>query len=129
MLELGGFAESLDAIDGDEEDFNAFNFCLAYDYYCAVVGEDFESLGEDLNDLFNWRNLMHTVYEWLTYDPEIDEFKNVSDGLYNGTILTCNKRTFIDACIEHGWLSLAESFQRDLEVKKQHKVKEKKIDF
>lgn len=29
LFELGGFAESKDVLDGTEEEFNAFNYCLA----------------------------------------------------------------------------------------------------
>ena len=27
---------------------------------------------------------------------------------YNGTIITCNNRTFIEACRHHGWHKLAD---------------------
>ena len=42
MLELGGFAENPRVIDGDQRDFEAYNFCLAENYYHAFLEEDFE---------------------------------------------------------------------------------------
>ena len=61
-IELGGFAEDETVIDGD---FNAFNYCLAYDYLCAFENEDFDALGEVNNDLID------TITDWLNYDGEI----------------------------------------------------------
>lgn len=117
-MELCGFAENPEVIEGTEEDFNAFNWCLACDYYAAVIAEDFDSLGEELNDVYNWHSLMSDVCMWMNYDSEIgkdkkDEFPK----LYNGTIKTCNNRTFIDAAYEHGWIDLANSLIKDLEKK------------
>ena len=117
-IELGGFAETPEVIDGTEEDFNAFNWCLACDYYEAVVGEDFDSLGEVLNDVYNWHTLMYDVCTWMNYDGE--RGKNMKDELlklYNGTILTYNNRTFIEAAREHGWFNLAYGLVKDLEEK------------
>ena len=37
LHELGGFAETKDAIDGTEEDLNAFNYCLACDYLDGII--------------------------------------------------------------------------------------------
>lgn len=116
-IELGGFAENPEAIDGTEEDFNAFNFCLACDYYNAVLGEDFESLGECLSDERVWTDLMTDVAEWLNYDFEIgkgkeEEYKKLVDG----TIITYKNRTFIEACYEHGWTELADKLKRRNEV-------------
>ena len=106
---LGGFAEDLTAIDGTEEDFNAFNYCLACDYCDAVIGEDFDGLGEDLNDGVAWHYIMSDVCYWLNYDGEIG--KNLEEEfpkLYNGTVITYNNRTFIEACRHHGWHKLAD---------------------
>lgn len=104
MAELGGFAESKEVIEGTEEEFKAFNWCLACDYYGAVVGEDFESLGDDLNDRIAWDDIMGRVCEWINYDGEIcKELGDNIEKLYDGTIITYRNRTFIEACYEHGW--------------------------
>lgn len=117
-IELGGFAETPEVIDGTEEDFNAFNWCLACDYYEAVVGEDFDSLGEVLNDVYNWHALMGDVCIWMNYDGEIGkDKKDEYPKLYNGTILTYNNRTFIEAAREHGWFNLAYGLAKDFEEK------------
>lgn len=42
-IELGGFSEYQEDIDGN---FEAFNRCLASDYLTAMISEDFLSLGE-----------------------------------------------------------------------------------
>lgn len=112
-IELGGFAESPDAIDGTEEEFNAFNYCLAEDYYDAVLGEDFEGLGEVLNDGLAWCDLMHTVCDWLNYDGVIGEsLKDNFTKLCDGTITTCKHRTFIEAAREHGWHQLVNDLSK-----------------
>ena len=43
-LELGGFAEDESVIDGGYEEFVAFNYCLAMDYYNALKEEAFSEL-------------------------------------------------------------------------------------
>lgn len=107
MNELGGFAQNPEDIDGTEEDLRIFNHCLAYDYYAAVVGEDFDSLGECLNDGSAWRDLMNEVTFWLL-DAETDvDIKDNLNNLYYGTIITYKNRTFIEACRSHGWNDLA----------------------
>lgn len=89
-LELGGFAEYPDVIDGSEEEFNAFNFCLAEEYFYAMCSEDFETIGEVDTSLI--RNIIH----WLNYDGIInkkmeEKVKKVETGLF----LTDKNRTFI----------------------------------
>ena len=106
--ELGGFAETPEAIDGTEEDLEIFNYWLAYDYYGAVVSEDFEALGDDLNDGYAWDSVMNGVLFWLNDTERTEKFiRDELDSMCNGTIMTFNKRTFIEACEEHGWIELA----------------------
>ena len=112
--ELGGFAESPDVIDGDEDDFNAFNYCLACEYYNAVLGEDFESLGSALNDERTWEDTMSTVISWLNYDGEIGkDIEDNLDKIYDGSIITYKNRTFIEAAREHGWTKLADELEQN----------------
>ena len=113
-IELGGFAEWPEVIDGTEEEFEAYNYCLANEYYDAVLGEDFESLGEVLNNGYVWHQIMGDVCNWLNFDGEIG--KNLKENfnlLYNGTIITCNNRPFIIAAYEHGWTKLVEDLTRE----------------
>lgn len=101
-FELGGFAEDETVIDGD---FNAFNFCLATNYLYAFIDEDFEALGEVSNDLID------KIIDWLNYDGEIG--KNDIDkieGIANGTIITCNNRTFIQCIIDEHQVDMAETY-------------------
>lgn len=102
IYELGGFAEDEDVLDGTIETFNAFNFCLAEDYYSAMINEDFEAIGEICVTTFE--NIMY----WLNYDGDIsrtleEEIEKIRTGLF----LTCKNRTFIDAIIENKNTDLA----------------------
>ena len=113
-IELGGFAEWPEVIDGTEEEFEAYNYCLANEYYDAVLGEDFESLGEVLNNGYVWHQIMRDVCNWLNYDGEIGkDLKENFKLLYNGTIITCNNMPFIIAAYEHGWTKLVEDLTRE----------------
>ena len=115
-IELGGFAENPNVIDGTKEEFIAFNYCLAEDYYYAVLNEDFDSLGEGLNDGYTWHEIMSQVCYWLNYNGEIGKDKqDYFDKLRNGTILTVNDRTFIDASKEHGWTKLSDDLISKIE--------------
>ncbi len=106
--ELGGFVETPEAIDGTEEDLEIFNYWLAYDYYGAVVSEDFEALGDDLNDSHTWDSVMSQVQFWLNDTTRTEkDIRDQIDNLYDGSILTYKKRSFIKACEEHGWSELA----------------------
>lgn len=99
-IELGGFAEFLSDIDGTEEDFNAFNYCLAYDYVAALYEENFKVVGEVDGGLFS------TILEWYNYTPELNNKEEV-EALYKGTFITCNGRTIIDAALDKRYSSLA----------------------
>lgn len=101
-MELGGFAEFEEDIDGD---FNAFNYCLAEEYWAAIVEEDFEALGEMSNDLID-----NIVY-WLNYDGEIGK-NNLDDikGIDNGSIITIKSRTFIEAIVDYHQYQIAEVY-------------------
>lgn len=101
-MELGGFAEFEEDIDGN---FNAFNYCLAGEYRAAIVEEDFELLGYISNDLID------EITYWLNYDGEIG--KNDLDaikGIDNGSIVTVKNRTFIEAITACHQYQLAETY-------------------
>jgi len=92
MLELGGFAESPKVVGGDERDWKSFNYCLAEEYYYAFFTENFEALGEI--DSY----LLDNIVFWLNYDGRIGQDKeNEIKKIKDGTIMTVNNRTFIDA--------------------------------
>lgn len=103
IYELGGFATELDDIDGTEDEFNAFNFCLAEEYFSAMEAEDFESLGEiDLD-------LVHKIVKWLNYDGTINKKSEINQ-IKTGLFLTNRNRTFIDAIIENKNVAAAETY-------------------
>ena len=117
-FELDGFAQYPEDIDGTLEDLNAYNYCLALDYYCAIKAEDFDSLGEVLNDEYAYHEIINRVCDWLNYNSIIGKnYEKYFDKLYGGTIITYKKRTFIEACYEHGWTNLADSLSSRLEKK------------
>lgn len=93
--ELGGFAESADDIDGDEDEFEAFNCCLANDYVTAIINEDFESLGE------LEANLLETIAYWATKNDTDDEIIKHMAEITKGLIITYKGRTFAEAVIEN----------------------------
>lgn len=99
-IELGGFAEYLSDFDGTEEEFNAFNYCLACDYVSALYEENFEEVGEVDGGLF------YTILEWYNYTPELNNKEEV-EALYYGTYVTCKGRTIIDAVLDKRYSSLA----------------------
>lgn len=102
---LGGFAEYPEDIDGNQRDFEAFNFCLAEEYYYALKAEDFDEVGEISYDL------MEKITHWLNYDGEINK-KHIDEIklLRTGKITTGNDRTLEDAVIETHNANLAEIF-------------------
>jgi len=117
---LGGFAEKPEVMDGTLEEFFAYNYCLAEDYYHAIVCEDFEVLDEAFKFSFAWHEIMRDVCRWLNYDGKIGiEFKDDIDKLDNGTIITHNNRTFIEACRARGdgWENLAKDLSEELAEK------------
>lgn len=92
--ELGGFAENKDVLDGTEETYRSFNYCLAELYLDAIWSEDFEAIGEAD------RYLIGSVSYWLTYDSKIaKEIKEAGKKILTGEIITCNNRQFIYAII------------------------------
>lgn len=104
-LDLGGFAEYPDDIDGTEEEFNAFNFCLAEEYFAAMCEEDFELIGEV--DAYLIRNIMH----WLNYDGIIN--KNIEEEIKKietGSFLTNKNRPFVEAIVENKDPYLADAY-------------------
>lgn len=98
-IELGGFAEGQDVIDGDYE---VFNCLLAEEYYNDFLEEEFESTGiiscSFFEDFIYWLNFYH--------DLNKEQLKL----LKNGEILTINQRTLIDAIYEKRYGSLAEIY-------------------
>lgn len=104
-MELGGFAESQEAIDGTEEDFIAFNYCLAEDYFAAMQDEDFELLGKVGFDTIE--NIMY----WLNYDGEIGKSEEeIIKSIPKGALKTSKGRTLEEAVIENENLPFAEIF-------------------
>lgn len=92
--ELGGFAENPDVLDGTEETYNAFNFCLAQSYLWAIGDEDFELIGDVTPDL------IRDVAQWLNYDGEIGRNNEQTiKKMLNGTLITIKNRTFKEAII------------------------------
>lgn len=101
---LGGFAETESVVDGD---FEAFNFCLADQYYDAFFAEEWDLL-VDIN-----RYLIEKIIFWLSYDKEIVADSNYDlDGISNGTLFTSKGRTLIDAIYSDKRLELAETYIR-----------------
>ena len=104
-IELGGFAESPEVIEGTEEEWVAFNWCLAVDYYNAMLDEDFEALGEID------RNLLDSICEWLSYYDDISlEKRNDIKDIPKGLLKTCHNRTLAEAVIEYHQTELAYAF-------------------
>ncbi|MBQ2872995.1 MAG: hypothetical protein IJE89_03240 [Bacilli bacterium] len=103
-MSLGGFAEDESVVDGDWE---AFNYCLAENYYSAMIGEEWDLIGESSTDLID------AIIDWLTYCEEIGK-ENTYDieGIRNGNLITVNNRTFIDAIISDKQVDLAETYIR-----------------
>lgn len=101
-FELDGFAENEDVVDGDWE---AHNYCLAENYYDAMLDEDFDLLGEV--DCYHIEEVMF----WLNYDGEIgagheEEIAKIRTGLF----MTCKNRTFIDAIVANKNVNFAETY-------------------
>lgn len=104
-MELGGFAETPDDIDGTEEEFVAFNYCLAEDYLDAMMNEDFELLGDVGLDT------IENVVEWLNYDGEIGkDKKEIIASIPMGKLITYKNRTLEEAVIEQENLPFSEVF-------------------
>ncbi len=97
--ELGGFAEEpeyvSDAFTEEEQirEFEAFNYCLAEEYSSAMYAEDFESLGEVDDYLFN------NICEWINYNPNLGN-EALKESIQNGSLITKNNRTFLSAIAE-----------------------------
>ncbi len=85
IIELGGFAENPDDVDGDYEYFNS---CLASDYLEAMISEDFLALGELSRDLLD------TIHDWEKTS------KILKNDFLNGNFKTYKNRTFIEAITE-----------------------------
>lgn len=93
-IELGGFAENEDDIDGGYDEFVAFNCCLAYDYYWAFKNENFEAIG-DISD-----DTMDQICYWLNYDGKIGkDIESDIDKIKSGKMITNYARTLAEAII------------------------------
>lgn len=104
-MELGGFAETAEDIDGTQEEFEAFNYCLACDYLDAMLREDFEALGDVGLDT------IESVVYWLNYDGEIGEsIKEQIATIPQGYLVTDNKRPLFEAVIENNNYNFASIF-------------------
>ena len=103
-MSLGGFAENEDVVDGDWE---AFNYCLAENYYSAMIGEEWDSIGESSPDLID------NIIFWLTYCEEIRKENRYNViGISDGMLMTVKNRTFIDAIVADKQVDLAETYIR-----------------
>ena len=111
--ELGGFAEDPEVIDGDEEEYIAFNYCLASDYLNAFIGEAFDEIGDIdgflLNDVANW-------YCYFYYPTE--ENKRVIDSLMDCSIMTVNGRTLAEAIFDKKAIYCASAFLQKGSIRK-----------
>lgn len=101
-FEIGGFAEDEHAVDGD---FEIFNYGVAENYYDAMLGEEFDFLGDA-----SW-DFIEKIEYWLNYDGEIgkgheDEIAKIRTGLF----MTYKNRTFIDAIVANKNVSFAETY-------------------
>ena len=70
-FEIGGFALDEYAVDGDWE---SFNYCVAENYYDAMLGEEFDFLG------YGSRSFIENIMYWLNYDGEIGKDREEEDG-------------------------------------------------
>ncbi|MBQ6324092.1 MAG: hypothetical protein IJI22_04630 [Bacilli bacterium] len=99
---LSGFALNESDIDGGYEEWCAFNYCLATEYYWAIKDEAFDEIGHIDDDT------LRLISYWLDYNGSnqdiIDEVLNIPDG----RIITYNGRTFAEAVIaeKKGYLAL-----------------------
>lgn len=96
-IELGGFVEDENAVDGD---YHWFNCCLAQEYFKAMKNENFDALGEMSSNLFD------SIVFWLNQDEYHGEYKNT---IPVGNFMTNNGRLFYEAVIENKNGDLAES--------------------
>ena len=99
-LELCGFAEDENAVDGDWE---AFNYCLAENYYDAMLGEEWDVLGHV------WFKLIENIIFWLSYNSGICQGYDVQ-AIGNGTFMTIRGRTFLDAIITERKIDWAKAY-------------------
>ena len=101
-FKIGGFALDEDAVDGDWE---TFNYCVAENYYDAMLGEEFELLG------YASCSFIENIMYWLNYDGEIGKnHKEDIEKIRTGLFMTCNNRTFIDAIVETKNVSFAQTY-------------------
>lgn len=114
MKELGGFAEEPEYVsdaytkEDQQRDYEAFNYCLAEDYVSAMYQEDFESLGEVDDYLFN------NICTWINYDPELGNADLVKS-IKEGSLLTEKGRSFLSAIVAAKNISWA-TLYTDLKV-------------
>ena len=101
-FEIGGFADNEHAVDGDWE---VFNYGVAENYYDAMLGEEFDFLGDASYDF------LERIMFWLNYDGEIgkDDIEKI-EKIRTGMFMTYCNRTFIDAIVENKNVSFAETY-------------------
>jgi len=105
MIELGGFAQGPDDINGNKRDIEIFNFFTAQNYLFAMESEDWNALG-DIDP-----SLINDIVFWLNYDENIgDDMKEVIKNIPKGLIITCKGRPFVDAIVAEHKSALAETF-------------------
>lgn len=115
---LGRFLESPDDEQCSLQEFISMNSSLATNYYNAVINENFDVLGDELNDSDIWHKTMSNVCKWIIFDGQTDQtVTNSFEKLYNGTIITRENRPFITACREHGWYKLVDGLSGKAKIK------------
>ena len=103
-FDLGGFADDENAVDGDWE---SFNYCLAENYYSAMIGEEWDLIGDSSTSLID------NIIFWLTYSEEITRENRYNvKAINDGSFITIKNRTFIDAIIADKRIDLAETYIR-----------------
>lgn len=98
IFPLGGFAENESVIDGGYDEYVAFNYCTAENYYDAMYSESWNEIGE-IDYIF-----IKNICKWLSYGDNWDE---MIQKIITGEFLTYKNRTFIDAIIEEKRVELA----------------------
>ena len=101
-FEIGGFALDEFEVDGDWE---IFNYGVAENYYDAMLGEEFDFLGDASVDF------IERIEFWLNYDGEIGRgYEEQIAKIRTGLFMTCKSRTFIDAIVANKNISFAETY-------------------
>jgi len=102
IIELGGFAQEQTDIDGGYDEWCAFNYCLAEEYYWAMKDEAFDEIGRIDDDT------LRLIEYWFNYNGVNNDNSEKND-ISVGLIMTLNNRTFTEAVIANKIGCLASS--------------------